>query len=190
MKTIIFILLCFGIMLHAGAQDDLSLSKKEIKRFQKEQRKLDQKAELERMGGITKWMVTSQQFVLEANDLSDRYGNRVPVSSTINFIMVDSSTGVMQLGNAYSMGYNGVGGTTLEGRISEYKVRTIGKKKEAWSVSWTLSSTLGTYNISLTVSANGNADASIRSNWPGNINYHGNLVPISRARIYKSSTTY
>jgi hypothetical protein len=190
MKTIIFILLCFGIMLHAGAQDDLSLSKKEIKRFHKEQRKLDQKAELERQGGITKWMVTGQQFVLKANDLSDRYGNRIPVSSTINFIMVDSSTGVMQLGNAYSMGYNGVGGTTLEGRISEYEVRTIGKKKEAWSVSWTLSSTLGTYNISLTVSANGNADASIRSNWPGSINYHGNLVPISGARIYKGSTTY
>jgi hypothetical protein len=135
-------------------------------------------------------LVETQQFVLEADWLSDKYGNRIPVTSTINFVMVDSTEGVMQLGNAFAVGYNGLGGSTVEGRISDYKVKTIGKKKNAYNIYMNFQSTLGNFNINLMVGGDGSADANIRSNWPGQLNYHGDIVPLGQARVYKGSPSY
>lgn len=188
MKTLTVILLALGFTLQANAQE--TLSKAEIRRFQKEQKKLEKEREAELKAEITKQLVNTQQFVLEADWLSDRYGNRVPVTSTINFIMVDSTEGVMQLGSAHTYGYNGVGGSTIEGRISRYQVKMMGKRKEAYSIRWSLNTALGTYDISLVVSGNGSADATIRSNWSGSINYHGDLVPLAQARIFKGTPLY
>ena len=173
-----------------NAQEVGRLSKAEIKKFQKEQKKADQEAEAELAAELTRYMVNNHKFVLEADYLSDRYGNRIQVSSMINFIRVDSTQGVMQLGNAYSVGYNGVGGSTVEGRVSNYEAKRIGKKKDAWSVSMIMQTTLGSFNINLMINAGGRADANIKSNWPGQINYHGDLVPISQSRTYKGSPSY
>lgn len=172
------------------AQEGSRLSKAEIRKFQREQKKADLGAEAELAAELTRYMVNNQQFVLEADYLSDRYGNRIPVSSMINFIKVDSTEGVMQLGNAYSIGYNGVGGSTVEGRVSNYEAMRVGKKKDAWSVSMIMQTALGSYNINLMINAGGHADATIRSNWPGQINYHGDLVLINQSRTYKGSPSY
>jgi len=190
MKTIFSILFIFALILSAGAQDGERLSKAEIKKFQKEQKKADKETKRELMAQQTKLLVETQQFVLEADWLSDNYGNRIPVTSTINFVMVDSSQGVMQLGNAFAVGYNGVGGTTIEGRITDYTVKAVGKKKNAFNISIDFQSSLGTYNVNLMVGGDGSADANIRSNWPGQINYHGDIVPLGQSRIWKGSPSY
>ena len=190
MKILASIFLAFVMFTGAYSQDQGTLSKREIKKMQREQRKADQAAELEKQAVITEFMVTNQQFVLEADYLSDKRGTRVPVSSMINFIMIDSATATVQFGSAYTVGYNGVGGATLEGRVSNYKSITTGKQKQAYSVSWNFMSSLGTYDISLLVNPNGYADATIRGNWSGKLNYHGKLVPLQMSRVYKAMPTY
>ena len=190
MKIVATILLAFVFIIGAYSQDENKLSKSEIKRMQREQRKAEQAAQLEEQAVLTEYMVNNQQFVLEADWLSDRSGARIPVSSMINFVTIDSLKGVVQFGSAYSVGYNGVGGATFEGRVSNYKITKTGRNKQGYSISMNFQSSTGNYDISMMVNANGNADATIRGSWSGKLNYHGKLVPLQLSRVYKGMSTY
>ena len=188
MKTLLTLLLAFVFVLGAFSQEETQqLSKQEIKKLQKEQKKAEKAAEEERMAEVTSFMVHQQQFVLEADYLSDKYGQRVPVTPTINFVMVDSVAGTVQFGSAEAIGYNGVGGVTVDGRVTKYEYSVIGKKEDSYSIRLILMSSIGTYDITLMVNSQGYADASIRGNWSGQLNYHGKLVPLTLSRVYKGT---
>jgi hypothetical protein len=188
MKTLLTFVVAFVLVMGAYSQEETKqLSPKELRKLQKEQRKAEKAAEAERMAELTKLMVEQQKFVLEADFLSDKYGQRAPVTPTINFVLVDSLVGTIQFGDAQRIGYNGVGGATVDGRITKYEYSTVGKKGDSYSIQMIFMSSIGSYDISLMVSASGNADASIRGNWSGQLNYHGKLVPLSLSRIYKGT---
>jgi hypothetical protein len=188
MKSLMSFLLAFVLVLGAFSQEETQqLSKKELKRLQKEQRKTDQAAEAERMAELTRFMVEQQQFVLEADYLSDKYGQRVPVTPTINFVLIDSLVGTVQFGDAMAVGYNGVGGITVDGRVTKYEYSVIGKKKDSYSIRLILMSSIGTYDITLLINSQGYGDAQIRGNWSGQLNYHGKLVPLTLSRVYKGT---
>jgi hypothetical protein len=188
MKALVTFLIAFVFVLGAYAQEESGqLSPKELKKLQKEQRKAEKAAEAERMAEITMNMVEQHQFVLEADFLSDKYGQRAPVTPTINFILIDSLTGTVQFGDAARIGYNGVGGATVDGRITKYEYSTVGKNKDSYSVRMIFMSSIGTYDITMMVNSLGSADASIRGNWSGQLNYHGRLVPLTLSRIYKGT---
>lgn len=188
MKTIVSLIISFVFVLGAYSQEEVQqLSKKELKKLQKEQKKADQAAEAERMAEVTKFMVEQQQFVLEADYLSDKYGQRAPVTTTINFVLVDSVVGTVQFGSAQAVGYNGVGGVTVDGRITTYEYTTIGKNEDSYSIRLIFMSSIGTYDITLMVNSSGNADAQVRGNWSGQLNYHGRLVPLTTSRVYKGT---
>ena len=180
--------MAFVLVLGAFSQEEVQqLSQKEIKKLQKEQKKAARAAEEERMAEVTNFMVHQQQFVLEADFLSDKYGQRVSVTPTINFVLVDSLVGTVQFGDAQGMGYNGVGGITVDGRVTKYEYSVIGKKEDSYSIRLILMSSLGTYDITLMVNSQGYADAQIRGNWSGQLNYHGKLVPLTLSRVYKGT---
>lgn len=190
MKTFLSLAIAFFLVLGVYGQDDQPLTKSELKKLQKEQKRAQQQAEFEEAAKLTELMVTYQRFVLEADYLSDKTGSRVPVQSMINFLIVDSLAGTVQFGSASMAGYNGVGGSTIDGRINNYKYSRTGKKKNSFSISYGFSSSLGHYDITLMVSPDGNTDASIRGNWGGNLNYHGRLVPVEQSRVYKGTPSY
>jgi hypothetical protein len=188
MKTLLTLLVAFVFVLGAYSQDEVQqLSQKELKKLQKEQRKAEKAAEMERMAEVTNFMVHQQQFVLEADYLSNKYGSRVPVSPIINFVLIDSLAGTVQFGSAETVGYNGVGGATVDGKITKYEYSVIGKKEDAYSIKLIFMSSIGTYDITLMVNSQGYADASIRGNWSGQLNYHGKLVPLTLSRVYKGT---
>ncbi len=111
----------------------------------------------------------------------------MPVTPTINFVLVDSVAGTVQFGSAQDIGYNGVGGLTVDGRITKYEYSVVGKKEDSYSIRLILMSSIGTYDITLMVNSQGYADASIRGNWSGQLNYHGKLVPLTLSRVYKGT---
>ena len=188
MKTLLTLLVTFVFVLGAFSQEETKqLSQKEIKKLQKEQKKAAKAAEEERMAEVTRYMVQQHQFVLEADFLSDKYGSRVPVTTTINFVLIDSLVGTVQFGSAQAIGYNGVGGVTVDGRITKYEYSKIGKKEDSYSIRLIFMSSIGTYDITLMVNSQGYADASIRGNWSGQLNYHGKLVPLTLSRVYKGT---
>ena len=83
-----------------------------------------------------------------------------------------------------------MGGTTVDGTLTRYEVKNVGKNKSSYSISMIFNSSLGTYDITLMVSATGKADATIGGTWPGKINYHGELVPLALSRIYKGNSSF
>lgn len=195
MKKGIFLILIAFILGNSGtisAQDGRASKAdiKEQKAWEKQKQKEAREKELERNIEMTSTMVKLQRFVLEADYLSNKYGTRVPVSRTINFVMVDSLNATVQVGSAYSLGYNGVGGETVTGRITKYEYKMTGRNKDSYSIRMVFMSPVGTYDITMMINPEGYADASIRGNWSGQLNYHGRLVPLGLSKVYKGHTRY
>ena len=192
MKQILLIIGLFAIGIAAKAQDEESVyTKKELRAIAREEKKAQKKAEEEQMKLLTEIMLNERRFVLEAQYVGDNRGARIPVQSNINFIGVDSALVTIQLGTTHGVGYNGVGGITVDGRITKYDLKVIeGKRNKSYSLMFVVMSPLGSYDITLMVSETGYTDATIRANTAGQLRYSGNLVPIGLSRVYKGTTIY
>jgi hypothetical protein len=134
-------------------------------------------------------MIDNKKFVLEANYLAGSSGPNIPVNSNLNFISVDSNECVIQLANTSGMGYNGVGGITVEGPIAEYKVtKKENKHGVNYTVMFSIRSNIGMYDIFVWLSQDGYADATISGISAGKLKYSGKLEPIETSRVYKGHT--
>lgn len=134
-------------------------------------------------------MLKYQRFVLEANYVSGRTGELFPVNSNLNFMRLDSTKAVLQLGSTGGIGSNGVGGITLDGSVSKYQVKTNKTKRgKSYTVTFYVVTNLGTYDIVMFVSQSGNAEATIRGTTAGQLTYTGDLVPISLSTVYKGTS--
>jgi Domain of unknown function (DUF4251) len=195
MKTRIFLIMITLILGNIGfiSGQDGRASKADIQEqraYEKQKQREARDKEREENIEMTSQMVKLHRFVLEADYLSNKYGARIPVSREINFIMVDSSDAVLQTGSAFNVGFNGVGGETVSGRITKFEYGMTGKKKDSYSIQMVVLSPVGVYDINLLINPEGYADASIRGNWSGQLNYHGRLVPLGLSRVYTGQTRY
>lgn len=184
MKRVIIILVA---LLMVGPVFSQELSRKERRQLEKEMKKEQQAEEAARKAELVNLMVIHQRFVLEADQLRDKRGNSVQVSSTINFIAADSISGVIQVGSNSYVGRNGVGGITVEGPLSNYKY-TVNEKNGYYNVTYDLRTKAGTYMVRMNISSNGRADAEVSSSWPGKLNYSGYLIPPAISKVYQGSS--
>ncbi len=183
MKRVLIIILAASMLIPAFAQDQ-ELSKKEQKALQKQLKKEQEAEEAEKRMLMVGLMVEHRKFVLEADRLQDSRGNSVNVSSMINFVACDSLNGVVQIGSDLYIGGNGVGGVTVEGPIANYK-SSYNEKNGTYSVSYNIRSTIGAYDVRISIFGEGRADAIVTSTWPGRINYSGYMVPPGVSKVYK-----
>ena len=69
--------------------------------------------------------IDNQTFVLEADRVYFKYGTSAFVSSNTNFVGLDGDKAVVQVAfNVPFSGPNGLGGITVDGNASNYKVKT------------------------------------------------------------------
>ena len=187
MKTIIlttarnlFLLsVLLSITLFTDAQD---------KKLSRQERKEVEKTQLEMNFHILDSLLSAKSFVLEADYLQDRYGMRIPVSQNLNFIKLNVTNGVLQTGNIYAMGYNGVGGVTAEGRLGYWKI-TKDFKRMSYFVRFGISTNLGHYDVTLDVNASNYALATISGTGPGKLTWVGHLVTVDNSRVFKGINT-
>lgn len=132
-------------------------------------------------------MLLDSSFVLEANFITYKC-NRKNVNSTLNFLMVNSTNSVIQIESGYSLGYNGVGGSTAKGTITSYKLSKDDKRKSC-TLRMRVSAIDETYDISFDVSASGSASAWVLLKY-GQLLYDGVIVPLNESKIYKGHTWY
>jgi hypothetical protein len=186
MKTsrsyLVLILVLLG--LTGFAASGFSQNEKPDKKSRKEARK----AELAANFRVIDSLLMTGEYVLEANYLQGKYGDRVPVSSTLNFIRVNREKGVLQTGSDLRQGYNGVGGVTAEGSITDYKIER-NEKNLSHSVRFNLMTNLGTFNILLNVTADNYANAMITGTTSGRLTWDGRLVPLGSSRVFKGHNT-
>ena len=176
MKAYIIIIIALFLMSGLSAQE------RSKNKETKEEKTVRIESEYQSLAQI----IVDKQFILQADYRSNKYGYRLPVPSTLNFIMVDSAIAVIQTGSNTRVGFNGVGGITAEGRISKWKVVKDIKRK-SFLITMNVSTSLGYYDIFINVSASGNASATISGTTSGKLIYHGRLLSFPESRVFQGS---
>lgn len=168
----------FGLIVSAsllfaqGKDESSELTKKEKR-----------EAEIEKHFQLTKQMLENKDFVLESDFLQDRYGYRVPVVSTINFVAVDSTEAIIQIGSNSRVGPNGVGGITARGPVTKWEL-TVNEKNKTFTLRINVMTAIGIYDLFFSIGASGQGTAMLTGLRSGRLTFDGNLVPWSESSIY------
>jgi hypothetical protein len=157
-------------------------------KLSRQEKKEIRNAQLNRNYFILDSLLNVRCFVLEADFLRDKWGNRVPVTSTLNFIKINSNEGVLQTGTDLSRGSNGVGGVTASGNIGSWNV-TGNPKKLYYNISFYMDTNIGHYDVSMMVDADNHATATITGLGPGKLTWEGHLETLNNSRVFKGQDT-
>jgi hypothetical protein len=186
MKKFIVLILISLFTYNAFTQQEEAVDSPTTKKLTKEQKKEQRLAQEASTAKLVEWMVEQRRFVLEADYLSNETGQRFVVPSNLNFIKVDSSEITIQIAsNTGSGGPNAMGGITTDGTVSDYQVKRVGKTLESYSIRLFASTGAGFYEIFMNISSNGLANATISGLSSGKLNYHGEIVPLYKSRVFK-----
>lgn len=117
-------------------------------------RKEKKDTEREQIYQFHKEILKDGEFVPESNFLQNRYSNRIPVNSTINFIKANEGSAVIQIGSDAGLGYNGVGGITAKGNITKWKVKENDKKKSI-DLTMDIMTSIGIYHLNMSIGTKG-----------------------------------
>ena len=150
-------------------------------------RKEKRKAELEKQFQYTKEMLESKNFVLESDFIQNRYGQRTSVSSSINFVKVDSSEAVIQIGSNHRIGPNGVGGVTAKGRITNWEMET-NEKKKMFRITMTVMTNIGTYDVHFSINPHRQATARLSGMRASGLTFDGDIVALNESAVYEGQS--
>ena len=164
-----------------------NMSKKEARAKAKAEKKAAREAaEAANAAKIIK-LIEQRHFVLEANFLANKGGAQISVSPTLNFVMVEKEKATFQFGGGSQVGYNGVGGVTMDGNVQNYKYDI--DKKGTIHLDFQISTSLGTIFITMSIMpATSNAQATVSSMGSRKLYYTGQIVAPEESRVYKGST--
>ena len=190
MKKFFLIIVIIGFTGVLFAQTEETVETMNQKTLRKEERKTKKAEELKAALVLTNEILNNRAYVLETNRVGTREGIQIPVSSTLNFLSVDSTYGVVQLGSNMRLGANGVGGVTVEGTISQY-TQTSNKNNDNFTIQYDVNTQLGTFEVIIFVDAYGYARAYVTQATSGvQRKFFGNIVPIEESNIYKGQRSY
>ena len=182
MKKLLSTLTIILLTLSVTAQDEAPLTKQEKKMLRKEQKK-----QYEKMLEVnTAQAIQSGRYILKADQVRGRGGVYLPVNPTINFIAVEGKTVYVQLGSETGIGYNGVGGITLKGEMTSYKVEQD-KGEGTYFIQINTTGSSGALTIMMHVNIRGDmTTATVRTNWGSRVDFSGDLVPAG-SHIFKGT---
>ncbi len=188
MNLYIIILFAFALFTFVpeGMAQTGRLENKEQRKTERAERKREKEKELKRRHEVLKDLVQEQKFVLEASTIFGRYMHPYQVQPNTNFVKVDGERVTVQTSNNHSFGYNGLGGITLHGIISDYKV--ISKKGNGVSVLINFTNpAIGYSTLNLDLSTGGAARALFIDNWGRRITFQGQLDGLESTRVFEGT---
>lgn len=179
-KTLIMVAALAVMALPQMSADELT---KEEKKIEKERQKRIEEVKDSIDGLHAVRAVTERHFVLQANQLLFSRGGAVSAVPTTNFVMVDGDDGVVQVSPRVGGGPNGVGGITVEGRVSGYKVKT--DKKGNSLISFMVSGNGLSTQVDITLYADGNrASGRVTPTFrSGAVTLNGALLPYNASNV-------
>ncbi|WP_020530206.1 DUF4251 domain-containing protein [Flexithrix dorotheae] len=181
-KAIFIFIFCLIGSYGFGQETNKNLSKKEKKALKRQEALENKEALL--------LIVNKQRFVIEANTVFDRYGQSFIMNPTTNFVGVKDDVATIQLAFDAVVGLNGVGGVTLDGKISKYEVKE-GKDTKPITINMRASgAAMGPVSLSITVQPDGNARAYISGDFGERISFQGRLVSLEKSGVYKGMSLH
>lgn len=179
LKKTVGLLLILGFFTLSASSQKLS----------KEEKKEARDAAMEANFYILDSLLNAKSFVLEADYLQSKIGERAPVNSTINFIKVDKTIGIIQTGSPTRVGYNNVGGVTAEGTLGKWEVEK-NEKNKSYSVRFNILTNIGNYDVFMRVNSENDAEATITGSTSGKLTWVGHLVTVNNTRVFKGMPAY
>jgi hypothetical protein len=169
-------LLLVLVMVVNSIQGQEKMSKKE----KKEKERIEAEALKQEMLAV----IDSRLFVLEATRVQDKVGQVLTLTPTTNFVSVTGENVSMQIALDGRVGWNGLGGITLDGRLAGFKVNE-GKPGKYFTVTLRVSGA-GMYSHQfMTVYPDGRADLEVSGDGGARFVFMGKVVPYAASRIYK-----
>ena len=197
MKKVLFLLILLSVWASGSAQDKETLQDR-IERWKSDMAEFNAlrsgSVESEAILDTLTWKqaqraVNDSSFVLEADAVTFKYGTRVQVNSTTNFISMNGNRAVVQIAPSYfHSGPNGVGGVTVEGTVTNVKKSYDNKGRLHFSMNVVGRGINAT--VSLTVYPGSNrvtADVSPTFN-SNDIRLDGYIVPYDFSRTFEGTT--
>lgn len=182
MKTIKYItailLLAAGLQVipvNVNAQDS-RITRQEMKKIRE--------ARLEANYRVLDTILKQRDFVLKAEYLQNRYGDRIMVTPLLNFIKIAGENGILQTGNNSGLGLNGVGGVTAEGTIGKWQI-SPDDKRLLYTLRFSLSTNIGHYDVVMTIRPDGSSRASISGIGRDRLTWEGHLEVAGNSRVFK-----
>ena len=192
MKAVLLLaIFSFCVLTSTYAQtenpDTKNLSKEEKKALKKAKKEEEKRKREEALISYEKY-AEAREWVLEANTVYGKRGESFQMNPTINFVGVDSENTTIQLSFDGLIGWNGIGGITLDGKIGKYQYSNDGKSVNI--IMSAMGSGLGNVDIILTVSGDGNGRATVSGNWGERITFQGKFVSLAESKVYKGTPRY
>lgn len=197
MKKFLFILMLISVWVSGSAQDK-ETRKERIERWKNDMAEFNAarrgiEEEQSAIDTVT-WLqaqqaVSDSSFVLEADAVTFKYGTRVQVNSTTNFISLDGNRAVIQVSPSYVYGGpNGVGGITVEGTVSNVRKTYDKKGRMFFSMNVLGRGVNATVSIMMYPgSSRVIADVSPTFN-SNNVRLEGTLVPYRHSRVFEGTS--
>jgi hypothetical protein len=174
---ILLSLLIFTGILPAQETVKDTLSRKELRQKRKTEKNILRQKQYELMYQL----LEERRYVLEAEFIQDHRLNWASVNPLINFVMVDSSGMIAQLGALGLAGVNGAGGSTGKGTIRTYKLSKHDKDK-TFSLVMGVDMNFGHMDICIDVDAGGEAKADLSFGY-SHLIYNGHILQIRDSKI-------
>ncbi len=159
---------------------------KETRKEKKARQKQEQLKEFE----VAKQLLQDTTFLIPAEtfQLSDG-SNFASVDGTINFLKVDKTDGVLQLGNALSPnpGRNNLGGITVTGKVSNIRYN-FNEKRNSLFMSFNLIGPNITARVAITLTGSEKAGITIEGIYTGKgISLRGPVKALGEKRIFQGT---
>lgn len=174
-KMVIFLSLVIVISIVSGQEMPKdTLSKKEIKQKKKEEKEKKLQENYEKLFKI----MNDKNFV----QLIDCINASNNVSNWLNFVIVDSTSFTIQLSTSFGAGFNGIGGSTIKGKIITYKLAKNDKRKTCF-LGLKVETMMQTLDITIDVTASGDGRTTIITYDGGSLVLEGKVMPMNEATI-------
>lgn len=156
------------------------------KEMTRQERKAAQEALDQLLFQEAKEAIDNKAFVLEADRVYFKYGTTAFVSSNTNFVALDNDKAVVQVAfNIPFSGPNGLGGITVDGTASSYKVTTDKKGNIHVNMNVMGTGISAQVNIDIPKGSN-NASVDILPNFNSNhLTLSGQILPLKKANVFK-----
>lgn len=183
---ILSVILCFFLAGTAWAQQDGQTEQKQTKA----ERKAVRQAETEREMDSLETLLASRAWIIEANLVFDRRGQSHFLDPSINFLGVNGEDAAIQFGFNHLIGWNGLGGVTLAGRITSFDVKKRKEGKPARANLRFMGRGVGSANITITVGTGGQARADVYGDFGERFSFSGRIVPVEASRVYQGQSLF
>ena len=178
--TLITLALVLGSLVPLSAQKNMTA--KERRAQTRQERKIAQ----QRLHNEAVKALESNDFVLEANHLIFKRGRSVSVSSSRNFISMANKKATVQVSfDTPRPLQNGLGGFTVEGNVSDVKMKKDKNGGIIYSFLVQGVSISAYVNLSLSPGSNNVSATIVPSFNSNNLTMNGNLIPQEKARVFE-----